>query len=175
MEGKLYELARAAAPSVVNVHVPVSGRRFHAYLQLKDPAPGEAREAIAAALGYRRVKAAFAVDSDIDIFSDSEMLWAVATRVQWHATRLSWTGCPDPRWIHPGPPGRTRFPRWASTPRFHPPRHGNSRGRSRRAYPYRRGRSTGHASCLAAKTTKPGRASDAGKADRHFRNTASQG
>jgi len=82
--------------------VPVSGRRFHAYLQLKDPAPGEAREALAAALGYRRVKTAFAVDSDIDIFSDSEMLWAVATRVQWHRDTLVMDGMSgstlDPSW-----------------------------------------------------------------------------
>lgn len=105
MEGMLYELIRAAAPSVVNIHVPVSGRRFHAYIQLDNPAPGEAREAIAAALGYRRTKAAFAVDSDIDIFSDSEMLWAVATRVQWRRDTLFMDGMPgstlDPSW----PPG----------------------------------------------------------------------
>ena len=88
MEGLLYELTRAVAPALVNVHVPVSGRRFHAYLQFRDPAPGEAREAIAAALGYRRLKAAFAVDSDVDIFSDSQMLWAVATRVQWDRDTL---------------------------------------------------------------------------------------
>lgn len=102
MEGKLYELVRAVAPSLANVHVPVSGRRFNAYLQFKNPAPGEARRAIAAALGYRRVKTAFAVDGDIDIYSDSEMLWAVATRVQWHEDTLVVGGMSgstlDPSW-----------------------------------------------------------------------------
>ena len=102
MEGLLFELVRAVAPSLLNVHVPVSGRRFHAYLQFGNPAPGEAREAIAAALAYRRVKAAFAVDSDVDIFSDSEMLWAIATRVQWHRDTLLRGGMSgstlDPSW-----------------------------------------------------------------------------
>ena len=83
MEGKLFNLVRAVAPSLINVHVPVSGRRFHAYLQFRDPARGEVRDALAAALSYRRTKAVIAVDEDIDLFSADEMLWAVATRVQW--------------------------------------------------------------------------------------------
>jgi 2,5-furandicarboxylate decarboxylase 1 len=83
MEGKLYEMVKAVAPSLINVHVPASGRRFHAYLQLRDPARGEARDALTAALAYRRVKMVAAVDDDIDIFSPDAMLWALATRVQW--------------------------------------------------------------------------------------------
>lgn len=83
MEGRLYSLVRAVAPSLVNVHVPVSGRRFHAWLQLHDPQPGEARDALAAALAYRRLKTAVAVDADVDIFDAEQVLWALATRVQW--------------------------------------------------------------------------------------------
>lgn len=83
MEGKLYEMVRAVAPSLVNVHVPTEGRRFHAYLQLRNPARGEARDALMAALAYRRVKTVIAVDEDVDLFSHGSMLWAVATRVQW--------------------------------------------------------------------------------------------
>jgi 2,5-furandicarboxylate decarboxylase 1 len=83
MEGKLYEIVKAVAPSLVNVHVPASGRRFHAYLQLRDPARGEARDALTAALAYRRVKTVIAVDEDVDLFSADAMLWALATRVQW--------------------------------------------------------------------------------------------
>ncbi|MFO1427824.1 MAG: UbiD family decarboxylase [Steroidobacteraceae bacterium] len=83
MEGRLFELVRAVAPSLQNVHVPTEGRRFHAYLQLHRPARGEARDALAAALAYRRVKAAVAVDEDVDIFSSERVLWALATRVQW--------------------------------------------------------------------------------------------
>ena len=83
MEGKLYAIVKAVAPALVNVHVPVSGRRFHAYLQLASPQRGETRDAITAALAYRRTKAVVAVDTDVDIFSSDEVLWAIATRVQW--------------------------------------------------------------------------------------------
>jgi len=83
MEGKLYQLVKAVAPSLVNVHVPTEGRRFHAYLQLKNPAPGEARDALLAALAYRRVKTVIAVEEDVDLFAPEAMLWALATRVQW--------------------------------------------------------------------------------------------
>lgn len=83
MEGKVHQLVRAVAPSLVNVHVPTEGRRFHAYLQLRDPARGEARDALTAALAYRRLKTVIAVDTDVDIFSPQSVLWALATRVQW--------------------------------------------------------------------------------------------
>jgi len=83
MEGKVYSLVKAVAPSLVNVHVPAQGRRFHAYLQFAKPGPGEVRDGLAAALAYRRLKMVIAVDDDIDLFDDSEMMFALATRVQW--------------------------------------------------------------------------------------------
>ncbi len=84
MEGYLYAQVRSAAPSLVNIHVPFSGRRFHAYLQFRNPAPGEVRDALLAAIAFRRLKAAFAFDDDIDLFDDRAVMWALATRVQWH-------------------------------------------------------------------------------------------
>lgn len=83
MEGTVYALARPVAPSLANVHVPFSGRRFHAYLQFRDPRPGEARDAMMAAVSFRRLKAVFALDDDIDLFDDRQVMWALATRVQW--------------------------------------------------------------------------------------------
>ena len=88
MEGKLYSLVKPVAPSLQNVHVPTSGRRFHAVLQLRDPAPGEVRDALLSALAYRRVKAVVAVDFDVDLFSAEQVLWAIATRVQWSRDAL---------------------------------------------------------------------------------------
>ncbi len=45
--------------------------------------PGEARNAIAACFGaLTNVKHVFVVDPDIDIFSDEQMDWALATRFQ---------------------------------------------------------------------------------------------
>lgn len=92
MEGKLYELVKSVAPSLVNVHVPTEGRRFHAYLQLHEPAPGEARDALAAAMSYRRTKTVVAVDSSTDIFDIHSILWAIATRVRWDRDLLRLDG-----------------------------------------------------------------------------------
>jgi 2,5-furandicarboxylate decarboxylase 1 len=83
MEGKLFGLIRQIAPSLRNVYVPCSGRRLHAWLQLEDPGPGEARDALAAAMSYRRLKTVAAFGMDVDIFDESRVLWALATRVQW--------------------------------------------------------------------------------------------
>lgn len=88
MEGKLYELVKAVAPSLVNVHVPAEGRRFHAYLQLDRPGQGEARDALLAALSYRRTKTVVAVDTDVDLFDTRSILWAIATRVRWDRDAL---------------------------------------------------------------------------------------
>jgi UbiD family decarboxylase len=82
-EGRLHGLAGSVAPSLRTLYVPVSGRRFHCYLQFEKPGPGEVRDALMAALSYRRLKAAFAFDADIDIFDPEEVNWAMATRVQW--------------------------------------------------------------------------------------------
>jgi UbiD family decarboxylase len=92
MEGKLYQMVRAVAPSLVNVHVPAEGRRMHAYLQLRNPARGEARDALMAALAYRRVKTVIAVDEDVDPFRPEAMLWALATRVQWSRDAITVDG-----------------------------------------------------------------------------------
>jgi 2,5-furandicarboxylate decarboxylase 1 len=92
MEGFIYSLARQASTSLINVHVPVSGRRFHAYLQFKDPRPGEVRDAMMAAISFRRLKAVFAFDEDVDIFDDRQAMWALATRVQWHRDVLKLDG-----------------------------------------------------------------------------------
>src|SRR5699024_4337047 len=65
--------------------LPLSGmNRFHAYLQLKNPKPGEAREAIMVALTTdSRLKHVFVFDDDINIFNETECLFALATRTQW--------------------------------------------------------------------------------------------
>lgn len=96
MEAKIYSHVRSVAPSLCNVHVPYSGRRFHAYLQFDAPPIGEVRDALTAALSYRRLRTAVAVDNDIDIFNDSTMWWAVATRVQWHRDQIRIDGLTYP-------------------------------------------------------------------------------
>ena len=83
MEGKLYSLARAVSPRLINVHAPAQGRRFLALLQFDGALAGEVRDALAAVLAWRRVKTAVALDSDIDLFDPQQVNWALATRFQW--------------------------------------------------------------------------------------------
>ena len=62
---------------------PSSGGNFNLRIALKQRVPGEARNAIAAAFGcLANVKNVFVVDADIDVFSDAQMDWALATRFQ---------------------------------------------------------------------------------------------
>jgi 2,5-furandicarboxylate decarboxylase 1 len=60
-----------------------SGGMFNVRVKLRQRVPGEARNAIAACLGaLANIKNVFIVDPDIDIFSDEQMDWALATRFQ---------------------------------------------------------------------------------------------
>ena len=60
-----------------------SGGMFNLRVALRQRVPGEARNAIAACFGaLANVKNVFVVDPDIDIFSDEQMDWALATRFQ---------------------------------------------------------------------------------------------
>src|SRR5262245_4565626 len=60
-----------------------SGGMFNVRVALRQRVPGEARNAILACLGaLANVKNVFVVDPDIDIFSDQQMDWAMATRFQ---------------------------------------------------------------------------------------------
>jgi 2,5-furandicarboxylate decarboxylase 1 len=60
-----------------------SGGMFNLRVALRQRVPGEARNAIAACFGASpNVKNVFVVDPDIDVFSDAQMDWALATRFQ---------------------------------------------------------------------------------------------
>ena len=62
---------------------PASGGMYNLRIALRQRVPGEARNAIAAAFGcLANVKHVFVVDPDIDIYSDEQMDWALATRFQ---------------------------------------------------------------------------------------------
>src|SRR6516225_8537061 len=60
-----------------------SGGNFNVRIALRQRVPGEARNAIAACLSALvNVKNVFVVDPDIDVTSDEQMDWALATRFQ---------------------------------------------------------------------------------------------
>jgi 2,5-furandicarboxylate decarboxylase 1 len=60
-----------------------SGGMFNVRVAMQQRVPGEARNAIAAVFScLANVKHVFIVDPDIDVFSDEQMEWALATRFQ---------------------------------------------------------------------------------------------
>ncbi len=70
-------------PNLVALNYPKSGTHFHAYLSLNKSAEGQARHALMTLMGLDNyVKLAVAVDSDVDVFDEQEVLWALATRFQ---------------------------------------------------------------------------------------------
>jgi UbiD family decarboxylase len=80
-------VARALETAVRDVRAiyatPSSGGNFNVRIALEQRVPGEARNAIAATFGcLANVKNVFVVDPDIDVFSDAQMDWALATRFQ---------------------------------------------------------------------------------------------
>ncbi len=63
--------------------LPAAGGTFNVRVAMQQRVPGEARNAIAAVFSsLANVKHVFIVDPDIDIFSDGQMEWALATRFQ---------------------------------------------------------------------------------------------
>ncbi|MBI2953190.1 MAG: UbiD family decarboxylase [Chloroflexi bacterium] len=92
-EGALADSLKRRIPSFRNVCVPASGVTFHAYVQLANPQPGEARDAIMCAVEAQPgLKHVFVVDEDVNVFNEKEVLWAIATRSQWDRDAMVFTG-----------------------------------------------------------------------------------
>jgi 2,5-furandicarboxylate decarboxylase 1 len=83
-EARLLRTLRQHHPNVTAVAYPKSGTcRFHAYVAVRDPAPGQARNIAAATLGDDlSLKLVVVVDDDVDVARDFDVLWAMATRMQ---------------------------------------------------------------------------------------------
>jgi 2,5-furandicarboxylate decarboxylase 1 len=83
-EVMIWRALETAVREPIAVHACASsGGMFNLRVALRQRAPGEARNAIAACFGALvNVKNVFVVDPDIDIFSDEQMDWALATRFQ---------------------------------------------------------------------------------------------
>jgi 2,5-furandicarboxylate decarboxylase 1 len=71
-------------PTVKSVHLPLSGCcRFFSYISIGKRIEGEGKLALTAALPVdSRVKYFVVVDDDVDVFNESEVLWAIATRTK---------------------------------------------------------------------------------------------
>ncbi|RME84116.1 MAG: UbiD family decarboxylase [Caldilineae bacterium] len=82
-EAHVFQRLKEVIPNVRALNYPRSGTHFHAYLSLEKTAEGQARQALMLLFGLDAyVKLAVAVDTDIDVFNESEVLWAMATRFQ---------------------------------------------------------------------------------------------
>jgi UbiD family decarboxylase len=83
-EVMVWRALESAVREPLAVHAtPSSGGMFNLRVALRQRVPGEARNAIAAAFGsLANVKHVFVVDPDIDVFSDAQVDWALATRFQ---------------------------------------------------------------------------------------------
>jgi UbiD family decarboxylase len=82
-EAHVFQRLKEAIPGVRALNYPKSGTHFHAYLSLRKSAEGQARHALLLLLGLDSyIKFAVAVDDDIDVYNESEVLWALATRFQ---------------------------------------------------------------------------------------------
>jgi len=83
-EVMIWRALEVAVREPVAVCAPASsGGMFNVRVSLRQRVPGEARNAIAACFSsLANIKNVFVVDSDIDVFSDAQMDWAMATRFQ---------------------------------------------------------------------------------------------
>src|SRR4030095_10719205 len=70
-------------PNVRGVHVPLSGTSsFTAYVSIAQSRPGEAKHVIPIVLGVDHyLKLVVVGDDEMHVFDESDVMWAVATRM----------------------------------------------------------------------------------------------
>ncbi|HEY8356515.1 MAG TPA: UbiD family decarboxylase [Ramlibacter sp.] len=82
-EALVFTRLKELVPNLVALNYPKSGTHFHAYIAMRKSAEGQARHALMLLLGLDNyIKFAVAVDADVDVYQDNEVLWAMATRFQ---------------------------------------------------------------------------------------------
>jgi UbiD family decarboxylase len=83
-EAEIMNALGRVIPNVTAVHVPLSGTSsFTAYVAIRQSRPGEAKHVIPIVFGVDHyLKLVVVVDDDVDVFDESDVLWAVATRMQ---------------------------------------------------------------------------------------------
>lgn len=94
-ESEMAEKLMQRFPGVTALHYPSSGTHFHAYVALKQMRQGEARQVMLGLLGWDPyLKTVVAVDPDVDVTRDEQVLWALATHFQPHRDLLLVDGLP---------------------------------------------------------------------------------
>ncbi|MBI3076112.1 MAG: UbiD family decarboxylase [Deltaproteobacteria bacterium] len=82
--GSLYRRVKDVVPGTRSVNLPLSGGgRAFCYVSMKKRADGEPKQAAFAVFSTETdIKYVFVVDDDINVFNETEVLWAVATRFE---------------------------------------------------------------------------------------------
>jgi len=94
-EAEMVEKLKHRFPNVTKVHYPNSGTHFHAYVAINQSRSGEARQVMLGLLGWDAyLKTVIAVDADVDITDDSNVLWALAVHFQPHKDVIMIEGLP---------------------------------------------------------------------------------
>jgi 2,5-furandicarboxylate decarboxylase 1 len=83
-EGAYLRRAREAVPSVQEVCTSGRHALLNVFISMKKMSEGDPGRAAAAVLTWDWCKNVFVFDEDIDVYNPTEILWAVATRVQPH-------------------------------------------------------------------------------------------
>jgi 2,5-furandicarboxylate decarboxylase 1 len=83
-EGAYLRRAREAVPNVVAVCTSGRHALLNVFISMKKMAEGDPGRAAAAVLTWDWAKNVFVFDEDIDVYNPTEILWAIATRVQPH-------------------------------------------------------------------------------------------
>lgn len=82
-EAHVHMRLKEMVPNLKALNFPKSGTHFHAYMSMKKTAEGQARHALMLLLGLDPyLKFVVAVDEDVNVFDEEEVLWALATRFQ---------------------------------------------------------------------------------------------
>ncbi len=94
-ESEMAEKLKSRFPDVTAVHYPTSGTHFHCYVALRQRRAGQARQVMLGLLGWDPyLKTVIAVDDDVDVARDSDVLWALATHFQPHRDIFTVDGLP---------------------------------------------------------------------------------
>lgn len=82
--GSLFKRVQEVVPSTTAVNLPLSGAaRSHCYISVKKRAEGDPKQAALAALVTDpSIKHVIVVDDDVDVFNETQVLWALAMRFQ---------------------------------------------------------------------------------------------
>jgi 2,5-furandicarboxylate decarboxylase 1 len=83
-EAKVWKMVKPVVPTLKAVAMPISGLcRFTTYVSIRKEFDGQGKIAALAALASDPfIKLAVIVDDDVDVSSDRDVLWAIATRTQ---------------------------------------------------------------------------------------------